>query len=97
MPFDEGTYSYKLGIKFFEQTITIPIFEKMTSNKAAMSKNEVELNLAKVFYFFTNETSNLKQILKNEIVRYILTFRLISESLSMMTGILLWLNVKQLV
>ena len=49
----------------------IPIFEKMTNNKAATSNNEVELNLAKVFYFFTNETSNLKHILKNEIVLFI--------------------------
>ena len=61
-------YSYKLGIKFFEQKITIPIFEGMTSAKATAANYEVELNLAKVFYFFTYESSNLKQILKNEIV-----------------------------
>jgi hypothetical protein len=61
-------YNYKLGIKFLEQKITIPIFEGMTSAKAASANNEVELNLAKVFYFFTYETSNLKHILKNEMV-----------------------------
>jgi len=31
---------------------------------------EVELNLAKMFYFFSDNNSNIKQILKNEVVDF---------------------------
>ncbi len=35
-----------------------------------VNTNEVELNLAKMFYFFSDENSNVKQILKNEVVDF---------------------------
>lgn len=64
--FDETT-NYKIYIKLFNQKIGIPIFNDL---EKFVSKDEVELNLSKIFYFFTNENSNLKQILKNEEVDF---------------------------
>jgi hypothetical protein len=60
--FDEKT-NYKLYIKIFDQLVGIPIFAEM---KKFISSDEVEINLSKIFYFFSNEYTNLKQILKNE-------------------------------
>lgn len=64
--FDENT-NYKIYIKLFNQKVKIPIFTEL--NKF-ISKDEVELNLSKIFYFFTDENSNLKHILKNEEVDF---------------------------
>lgn len=64
--FDDKT-NYKLYVKIFDQKINIPILNDMQKFK---SSDEVELNLSKIFYFFTNEHSNLKQILKNEEVDF---------------------------
>ncbi len=64
--FDE-TKNYKLYIKLFDQKIGIPILEDL---EKFISSDEVELNLSKIFYFFTNEFTNLKQFLKNEEVDF---------------------------
>lgn len=64
--FDEKT-NYKLVIRLFNQKFSIPIFNDLDKFH---SKDEVELNLSKIFYFFTNKGSNLKQILKNEEVDF---------------------------
>ncbi len=59
--------NYKLYIKLFDQKFGIPILndiEKFTKI------DEVEINISKIFYFFTNDTSNLKNILKKEQVDF---------------------------
>ncbi len=58
---------YKLYIRVFDQKFSIPIFE---DNKKIISKEEIELNFAKMFYFFTSDTSGMKSILKNEVVDF---------------------------
>ena len=63
----KGKTNYKLYITIFNQKIGIPIFTEM---KQFISKDEVELNTSKIFYFFTTENSNIKQILKNEEVNF---------------------------
>ena len=64
---NKGKTNYKLYITIFNQKIGIPIFTEM---KQFISENEVELNTSKIFYFFTTENSNIKQILKNEEVNF---------------------------
>lgn len=59
--------NYKLAITLFNQRLIIPIF---TETKHFISKDEVEVNSAKMFYFFSSESSNVKQILKNEEVDF---------------------------
>ncbi len=54
-------------IKLFDQKYGIPIFTDINKFK---STDEVEINLSKIFYFFTRENSNLKQVLKNEEVDF---------------------------
>ena len=63
----KGKTNYKLYISIFNQKIGIPIFTEM---KQFLSPNEVELNTSKIFYFFSSETSAVKQILKNEEVDF---------------------------
>ena len=63
----KGKTNYKLYISIFNQKIGIPIFTEM---KQFLSPNEVELNCSKIFYFFSSETSAVKQILKNEEVDF---------------------------
>ena len=63
----EGKTYYKLFITIFNQKIGIPIFSEI---KQFINKSEVELNTSKIFYFFTSETSSIKQILKNEEVDF---------------------------
>ena len=63
----KGKTNYKLYINIFNQKIGIPIFTEMKQFK---SQSEVELNTSKIFYFFTSETSAIKQILKNEEVDF---------------------------
>ena len=63
----QGKTNYKLYITIFNQKIGIPIF---TEIKQFINKSEVELNTSKIFYFFTSETSSIKQILKNEEVDF---------------------------
>lgn len=58
---------YKLYIKVFDEKFSIPIFE---DKKKIISKEEIELNFAKIFYFFSSEVSSLKSILKNEVVDF---------------------------
>ena len=59
--------NYKLYITLFNQKLSIPIFTEM---KQFLTKDEVEINASKVFYFFSTETSNIKQILRNEEVDF---------------------------
>lgn len=59
--------NYKLYITLFNQKIAIPIFTEM---KQFLSKDEVEINSSKIFYFFSTENSNIKQILRNEEVDF---------------------------
>ena len=64
--FTEDT-NYKLYIKLFDQKFGIPILndlEKFTKI------DEVEINVSKIFYFFINDISNLKNILKKEQVDF---------------------------
>ena len=63
----KGKTNYKLYISIFNQKIGIPIFTEM---KQFISQSEVELNTSKIFYFFTSETSAVKQILRNEEVDF---------------------------
>ena len=63
----KGKTNYKLYISIFNQKIGIPIFTEM---KQFISKDEVELNTSKIFYFFSSDTSNVKQILRNEEVEF---------------------------
>ena len=63
----KGKTNYKLYISIFNQKIGIPIFKEM---KQFLSPTEVELNTSKIFYFFSSETSAVKQILKNEEVDF---------------------------
>ena len=63
----KGKTNYKLYISIFNQKIGIPIFTEM---KQFLSPTEVELNTSKIFYFFTSETSAIKQILRNEEVDF---------------------------
>lgn len=60
--------NYKLYIKLFDKKISFPIFDEVERFKSC---DEVEINLSKIFYFFTNNTipgtnQNLKQFFKNE-------------------------------
>lgn len=64
--------SFKLCIKLFDQKMSFPIFDEVEKFK---SSDEVEINLSKIFYFFTknlNISSNqsLKQFFKNEEVDF---------------------------
>ena len=63
----KGKTNYKLYISIFNQKIGIPIFTEM---KQFLSSTEVELNTSKIFYFFSSETSAVKQILRNEEVDF---------------------------
>ena len=63
----KGKTNYKLYISIFNQKIGIPIFTEM---KQFLSQNEVELNTSKIFYFFSSESSAVKQILRNEEVDF---------------------------
>ena len=63
----KGKTNYKLYISIFNQKIGIPIFTEM---KQFLSATEVELNTSKIFYFFSSETSAVKQILRNEEVDF---------------------------
>jgi hypothetical protein len=63
----DDSINYKLYIKLFDQKFGIPIFNDIEKFK---SHDEVEINLSKIFYFFTTDNSNLKQILKNEEVDF---------------------------
>ena len=63
----KGKTNYKLYISIFNQKIGIPIFTEM---KQFLSPTEVELNTSKIFYFFSSETSAVKQILRNEEVDF---------------------------
>lgn len=63
----EEKINYKLYIKLFDQKCDIPIF---TDINKFVSNDEVEINMSKIFYFFTTENTNLKQILKNEEVDF---------------------------
>jgi len=63
----KGKTNYKLYISIFNQKIGIPIFTEM---KQFLSKSEVELNTSKIFYFFSSESSAVKQILRNEEVDF---------------------------
>ena len=64
--FDANT-EYKFCIKVFDQKFSIPIFEDM---KQIVSKDEVDLNFAKMFYFFSSDINSLKSLLKNEVVDF---------------------------
>jgi hypothetical protein len=66
IPMNEDT-NYKLYIKLFDQRFGIPIF---TDIKKFTSTDEIEINVSKIFYFFTNDNSNLKNILKKEEVDF---------------------------
>lgn len=55
--------NYQLSVTLFNQRLTIPIFNE---TKNFVSKDEIEVNSAKIFYFFSSESSNVKQILQNE-------------------------------
>ena len=59
--------NYKLYITLFNQKIAIPLFTEM---KQFISNDEVEINSSKIFYFFSTENSNIKQILRNEEVDF---------------------------
>lgn len=59
--------NYKLFIKVFDQKFSIPILE---DKKKIISKEEIELNFAKIFYFFSSDVNVLKSILKNEVVDF---------------------------
>ncbi len=64
--------NFKLYIKLFDQKIGFQIFDEVDKFK---SSDEVEINLSKIFYFFTqklNPSSNqsLKQFFKNEEVDF---------------------------
>ena len=63
----KGKTNYKLYISIFNQKIGIPIFTEM---KQFLSQSEVELNTSKIFYFFSSESSAIKQILRNEEVDF---------------------------
>ena len=63
----KGKTNYKLYISIFNQKIGIPIFTEM---KQFLSSNEIELNTSKIFYFFSSETSAVKQILRSEEVDF---------------------------
>ena len=63
----KGKTNYKLYISIFNQKVGIPIFTEM---KQFISEDEVELNTSKIFYFFSSDTSNVKQILRNEEVDF---------------------------
>ena len=63
----KGKTNYKLYISIFNQKIGIPIFTEM---KQFLSQTEVELNTSKIFYFFSSESSAVKQILRNEEVDF---------------------------
>jgi hypothetical protein len=63
----EENLNYKLYIKIFDQKFGIPIFNGLEN---FTEENEVEINRSKIFYFFTTESSNLKQVLKNEEVDF---------------------------
>lgn len=63
----EDRFNYKLYIKLFDQKFGIPIFTDIEKFKA---QDEIEINLSKIFYFFTLDNSTLKQILKNEEVDF---------------------------
>jgi hypothetical protein len=66
LPFNKDT-NYKLCIKLMDQKFSIPIFNEV---KKFINMQEIMLNFVKIFYFFTNENSNLKQLLKNEDVDF---------------------------
>ena len=63
----KGKTNYTLYITIFNQKISIPIFTEM---KQFISYDEIELNTSKIFYFFTTENSNIKQILRNEEINF---------------------------
>lgn len=63
----EDNLNFKLYIKLFDQKVGIPIFNDIEKFK---SHDEVEINLSKIFYFFTTENTHLKHILKNEEVDF---------------------------
>lgn len=58
---------YKFCIKIFDQKFSIPIFEDV---KKIVSSDEIDLNFAKMFYFFSSDINTLKSILKNEVVDF---------------------------
>lgn len=63
-----GKTNYKLVIKIFKQQIELPIFTEM---KDFTKKDEVELNVSKIIYFFTpTENCNVREILKKEQIEF---------------------------
>lgn len=59
--------TYKMFIKLFDHKVSVKIFENLDKFK---SKDEVELNFSKMFYFFSNDLNGLKQLLKNETIDF---------------------------
>lgn len=63
----EAETNYTLSITLFNQKLAIPI---LTEEKHFVTEEEVDINKAKMFYFFTSENSTLKQIMRNEEIEF---------------------------
>ena len=50
-----------------DQKVSIPIFD---DSRKFISPSEINLNILKIFYFFTSDNYNLKLSLKNEIIDF---------------------------
>ena len=70
------TKNFKLYIKLFDQKVGFQIFDTVDKFK---SSNEVEINLSKIFYFFTSNLPNDNQSLKNFFKNEEVDFRIVID------------------